>query len=453
MGAKLLKSIPQLSAIHWLIGLALLGLTGALGFIPTQSDFATLMLLYIPFFGLYLWCIKRISSREVPFFLLIAIAARLIMLFAFPQLSDDVYRFIWDGRLLINGYNPFEQLPIDYIKGAEAIPGLTSALFQELNSPEYFTIYPPVAQATFALSCWVFPTNIVASALVMKLVLIAFEMGSLWLLVKLLKHYELPAQLILIYALNPLIILEISGNLHFEGAMIFFLLLAWWLLIRERWLLSALALALSVAAKLLPLMFLPLLIRRLGWKRSLAYFAVLGGALLLLFVPLFSQAFLQNFGNSLDLYFRKFEFNASIYYLLRWLGYQQVGYNLIAYIGPGLALGTLSGILLFTLSERRPSLRNWPTAMLFAITLYLFFTTTVHPWYTAMPLVLSIFTRFRFPVLWTGLVMLTYVNYSYPTYFENLWVVALEYGVVVGMMVWEVWHKSPPENRMIDPGA
>ncbi len=438
MEALLPKSTFNVAARYWLMGMSMLVLTTALGFGPGQADFAWLMALYLPFFGFYVWILKGATRTEVPFLLTIAVLARLILVFAFPQLSDDIYRFIWDGRLLIQGHNPFEQLPIDYINGDASIPGLSRELFEELNSPEYFTIYPPVAQATFALASWLFPNSIMSSALVMKLVLFAFEMGTLWLLVRLLRHYQMSPQLVLIYALNPLIILEISGNVHFEGAMIFFLLLAWWLLIRERWLWSAVALALSIAAKLLPLMFLPLLIRRLGWKRSVRYFAVLGGVLLLLFVPLFSQAFVQNFGESLDLYFRKFEFNASIYYLLRWVGYQQVGYNLIAYIGPGLALGTLTGILLYMLLEKRPSLQNWPVAMLFAITLYLLFTTTVHPWYTAMPLVLCIFTRFRFPILWTGLIMLTYVNYSYPVYFENLWVVAVEYLVVLGMVVWEV---------------
>ncbi|GJM34006.1 MAG: hypothetical protein DHS20C18_30070 [Saprospiraceae bacterium] len=425
----------QTSPKDWLFAIGLLAVTVAIGYLPGQSDFGPLISLYAVFFGLYLLAINCTSISAVPFYLGLAVVMRLIMVFAFPQLSDDIYRFIWDGRLWNQGYNPFEQLPTYFVGGNLQVPGLTPELFSKLNSPEYFTIYPPVAQATFAIACWLFPNSIVASALVMKSVLLAFELGSLWLIVRLLRHYDLPPHLVLIYALNPLIILEISGNVHFEGGMIFFLLLAWWLLICGRWTWSAIALALSIATKLLPLMFLPLLIRRLGWKRSLGYFVVLGMASILLFAPLLSQTFVQNFSNSLDLYFRKFEFNASIYYLLRWVGYQQVGYNLIAYIGPGLAIGTLTGILFFTLFERQPNLRNWPTAMLFAITLYLFFTTTVHPWYTVMPLVLCIFTRFRFPIMWTGLIMLTYVNYSYPGYFENLWVVAIEYLVIFVVII------------------
>ncbi|MEL6721147.1 MAG: mannosyltransferase, partial [Bacteroidota bacterium] len=201
---------------------------------------------------------------------------------------------------------------------------------------------------------------------------------------------------------------------------------------------SALSFALSIASKLLPLMFLPLLIKRLGWQKSLLYFSIVGSTVLLLFLPLISGAFLQNFGNSLDLYFRKFEFNASIYYLIRWIGFQIKGFNLIAKIGPALALGTLIGISALSLYERKPKIDRLPLMMLFAICIYLSFTTTVHPWYVSLPLVLCCFTNFRFPVLWSGLIFLTYINYSYTSYQENLWVVGLEYVLVWVFFIFEL---------------
>lgn len=428
--------IPK-SARLWLASLIFLGSIIFLGFVPAQSDFAWIILGYLPAFAVYVWVISSQAKIPLWFFLGLALLARFILLFSFPNFSDDVYRFIWDGRLLVQGLNPFDHLPAYYMEPGNEVSGLTAALFRELNSPEYFTIYPPVAQGTFALACWLFPNSLAGSALVMKLFLLVCEIGTLWLLPKLLTSFQLPPERSLIYVLNPLIIVEIMGNLHYEGAMIFFLMLGIWWLQQKRIYAAAVAIALSIAAKLLPLLFLPFLIRRLGWPKSFRFFPVLGFSLLLLFLPLLSGVFLENFGNSLDLYFRKFEFNASVYYVLRWLGYLQKGYNQIALIGPLLATGTFIGIMAMAYREKSNNWQSLPALALFAISLYLFFTTTVHPWYVAMPLVLCLFTNWRYPVVWSGMILLTYINYSYTEYHENLWIVGLEYSVVFGFLIWE----------------
>jgi alpha-1,6-mannosyltransferase len=425
----------------WIIALIIIAGTAFLGFVPQQSDFGLIAAGYLPVFSVYAFLISQ-KEEQVPlkFYLGTAILARLILLFSFPNLSDDIYRFIWDGRLIVQGQNPFDHLPAYYLEPGHEVIGLTSSLFQSLNSPEYFTIYPPVAQATFAFSSWLFPESIAGSALTMKLFLLAGEVGTIWLLPKLLNVFQLSPHRSLIYALNPLIIVEIMGNLHYEGAMIFFFLLGLWFLQKKRIYLAAGAIALSIAAKLLPLLFLPFFIRRLGWAKSVRFFPVLGIFVLLLFLPLLSGVFLENFGNSLDLYFRKFEFNASVYYVARWIGFQLVGYNMISVIGPMLASWTLLGISLLALWGLLGEKTSWstlPGKALFAICVYLLLTTTVHPWYTALPIVLCLFTNWRFPLLWSALILLTYINYSYPEYFENLWIVGLEYGLVLLFLIYE----------------
>lgn len=426
------------------VGLAtiLAGLTIGLGYWVEQSNFFPLVGLYALFFCAYLFIYNTAKPEQVfPFWIAIAIGLRLMLVFAFPNLSDDVYRFIWDGRLWLQGQNPFNHLPTYYLEPGNELPGLSKELFNQLNSQEYFTIYPPVAQLTFVISTWLFPNSIYGSAVLMKLFLLGFEIGNLWLIRKLLNQFQLPEKNVLLYALNPLILVEITGNLHFEGGMIFFLLLGIWLLTQQQWVGSAASVALSVASKLLPLMFFPFWIRRLGLIQSIRYFILVGIVLIGLFLPLFSGAFLESFGSSLNLYFQRFEFNASIYYIFRWIGYQRVGYNMIATYGPLLSLGTVVGILLMALFDRDKSWKGLFAKMLFAITLYLAFTATVHPWYISLPLVCCLFTSYRFPVLWSGVILLTYINYSYGEYYENLWVVALEYTLVYSFLIWELIFK------------
>ena len=469
------------------IGGLLITLVYWLGYETLRSDFPQLITLYGAFFLLYLGVFHFSETQKtITFFVGVGILSRFLLLFTIPNFSDDLYRFIWDGRLLTQGINPFDHLPSYYIEHHRAIPGLTNELYQQLNSPNYFTIYPPLNQVIFALATWLFPNSIWGSSLVMKSCLFIFEVGSLFLIVQLLRHFKLPAKNVLLYALNPLIIIEITGNIHFEGAMIFFLLLAIWLFaIKKRWVLSAIAFALSVASKLLPLMFLPLMVRRIGkpvslttpakvealgntksltplkqllpffknrivlkewfaldWKRIIAYFSIISFTLIGLFTPLINGVFLTNFGDSLNLYFQKFEFNGSLYYFFRWVGFQVKGYNIIGTLGPVLALSALTGILLMTLLEEKTDWSKLFERMLFAVCCYLFCSATVHPWYVAMPIVFCVFTRFRFPILWSGLIFLTYINYSYEDYFENLWVVGMEYVLVFGYLIYELSSKK-----------
>lgn len=422
-----------------LLAIPLIALTVGLGFFVQQSDFVPIIAQFEIFFSLYILIFLYTNKKsEIAFFIGVSIFLRFILLFALPNLSDDVYRFIWDGRLLINGHNPFDFLPSYYIENNIETAGINEALFSKLNSPEYFTIYPPVAQGVFAFACWLFPNSIIGSTITMKVFLFLCEVGSLFFIKKLLDHFQFPAKNILLYALNPLIIIELCGNLHFEAAMIFFLLAAVFFLVKNKLTFSAFSMALSIASKLLPLMFLPFLIKRLGWKKSLQYFTIVGFVIVLLFAPLISGAFFNNFGASLDLYFQKFEFNASIYYAFRWVGYQVVGYNWIQSAGPAFAIIVLLGILTTGFLENNFDWKNLFEKMLFAICLYLAFATIVHPWYVSLPIVLCLFTRFRFPILWSGLVFLTYINYSYGEYFENLWIVGLEYVLVFSFLIYEL---------------
>ena len=444
------KAIP----LSVLTAIAFLFLTYFLGYQLDRTEFTFLSAHLSLFFLLYIAVFHYSQDEKTIFFFVgIGVLLRFLLIFAFPNLSDDIYRFIWDGHLLIQGINPFDQLPTFYIENTSTIPGITKDLYQQLNSPNYFTIYPPVNQFIFATAAYLSPTSWWGSSVVMKSFLFVMELGSLLLIIQLLRHFKLPLKNVVLYALNPLIIFEIMGNIHFEGAMIFFLLLSIWLIIvKKRLVWSAIAFALSVASKLLPLIFLPFFIARLSqnkralatpstptalfwfttidWKRNSLFFAVLGISLLLLFLPLLSGAFFSNFGASLNLYFKKFEFNASLYYFFRWVGFQYKGYNVIQSLGPALSIMVLVGILWTMFQEQSPNWTNLFNKLLFAITFYLLLAMTIHPWYVALPIVCCLFTNYRFPIVWSGLVFLTYINYSYAAYYENLWIVGIEYVVV-----------------------
>ena len=192
-----------------------------------RSDFQQLFMVYSLWFGasifVFFWAK---GAKRIYFFVSVGILLRAITIFATPQLSDDVYRFLWDGRLWWQGFHPFEQMPFYFIENQLLTDDISCYLFAHMNSPAYFTIYPPVCQAVFATATFFFKNDISAAIIGIKFFLFACEIGSILLIIRLLIFFKLPLRNVLLYALNPLAILEICGNAHFEGAMVFFLLAA-----------------------------------------------------------------------------------------------------------------------------------------------------------------------------------------------------------------------------------
>ncbi len=431
------RALRRVKLWQWLAAAVMAACTWGLGYGVAQSDFGRILAFYALFFLVYAGVATLGHRERVGFWLVVAVVLRLLLLPAVPALSDDVWRFLWDGRLLAQGISPFAHLPAWYLEPGHELPGLTAELYGRLNSPAWFTIYPPVAQWVFALSAWLSPNDALGSIVVLRLFLLACELGTLWLLYALCRHFGLAPRQVLWYALNPLVIVEITGNLHFEGAMICFALLSLWLAVQQRLWASAAAMSLSVASKLLPLMWWPFFIRRWGWRRAPAWFAVSILLIALLFAPLVWGPLWAHFGESLDLYFRKFEFNAGIYYLVRWLRYLQLGYNDIARIGPALALAAGIGILLMAWRDRRTDWASLPQSMMWALTWYLLLATTVHPWYLTTLVALAALTPWRFPIAWSALAVLSYHAYAATPVQEKMWVVALEYALVSGWLLWE----------------
>jgi alpha-1,6-mannosyltransferase len=430
---------PRLTAAQ---GLALLGSAAAyfgLAYAAPRPEFGRLLLLFAAAFGCYAWLLHR--PLPLRYGLAAALVLRLLWLPATPALSDDYHRFRWDGALVAAGQSPFRWRPDEL----PAPPGTArAALYAHLNSPHYYSVYPPVCQAAFGLGHWLFPDSEQGFIITLRLLILLAEAGTAALLLGLLRHFGLPSRQAFLYLLNPLVIVELTGNLHFEAVLISGFLGALLLLARGRGVRSAGALALSVAAKLLPLLLLPLLVRRLGLRPFLAYAATLTVALLGLFAPFLSAELVRNVGRSLDLYFHRFEFNASLYYLARAVGYRLTGYNEIARIGTGLGVLAAAWVAVVALAERRPTLRTLPLAALAALTGYYLLATTVHPWYLTPLVALSAFTRFRFALVWSGLAVLSYAAYRSAVYSENLELVALEYVLVLGVLAWEIRRPVAP---------
>ncbi|UZR94469.1 hypothetical protein [Chondrinema litorale] len=206
---------------------------------------------------------------------------------------------------------------------------------------------------------------------------------------------------------------------------------------RKQIVLAAIFFSFSVASKLLPLMFLPLLFFVLEWKKAIKFYLITGLMILLLFVPFLNQEMITNLGSSVNLYFQKFEFNASIYYVIRWIGYQVKGYNIIQTAGVRLSYFVVAFIFIMSLSKPF-DYKSLFIKMLFAISIYFFTATIIHPWYVCSLVAISIFTEFKFSYLWSALAIVSYATYNNAEYKENLLLTTLEYTLVYGYLIYEL---------------
>ena len=432
------------SGQQWLALLVAVAAYGGLAYATPRAKFGQLLLLFGLALGSYLVLLRW--PLPLRWGLAAALGLRLLWLPAAPALSDDVYRFRWDGLLVAHGISPFLYRPAEIIADGgrrtlqtaqnrdELMPEL-APLYRKLNSPNYYSVYPPVCQYIYGAAARVFPHSEAAFTCFLRLVIVAAEAGTAWLLLALLARWQLPATRAYWYLLHPLSIIELTGNLHIEAVVSYFLLLAFYFLTQRRRWQSASALALSVATKLLPLLLLPLLVRKLGWQQFIRYCLLTGLGLASLFIPFISPELIKNISRGLQLYFHNFEFNASVYYVLRPIGYWLTGYNQIAVIGPALAGLAATFTLLLAYRAKGRDIAMLPGLLLLSLTAYYLLATTVHPWYLTLLLALSVFTHLRFPRVWAGLAMLSYAAYQSRAYPENLWLVGLEYVGVAAVML------------------
>lgn len=435
-----------------LLLLSCVALYFSFGYDLERTDFIKLLSLYGALFFLS-WKLFQLEKFNWKLVFSAGIIFRLIFLFSIPNLSQDFYRFIWDGKLLLNDINPYLFSPNELISDGNILFPLQNMLLNGMGSLSAgnHSNYPPLKQLFFAFAALFTEKGILGALIAFRLLIISAEVGIFYFGRKLLRDLNLPENNIFWYFLNPLIIIELSGNLHFEAVMLFFLLWSIYLLHKGKWIWSAVIFSCAVSIKLIPLLFLPLLWRFFQkrdpqesqniWKLLLFYF-IITFLTFISFLPFLDSDLFQNFLETTGLWFQKFEFNASVYYVIRWIGFQITGYNIIKTAGLILAGTTFFAVLALSFLRHNRNISGLICSMLFAISIYYFLATTVHPWYLATPLLLSIFTKYKFAMVWTAMAFLSYAAYSATNFQENYLLIALEYLVVVGFFLKEIFNRN-----------
>src|SRR5215213_712582 len=223
--------------------------------------------------GLAAWATARASESDgrwtLPLILAFGLLMRLIVLPVEPLLSDDIYRYVWDGRVQAAGINLYRYVPAD-----PALAALRDAdIFPRINRADYaVTIYPPVAQVFFVLV-----TRLSESVLALKVALIGCEAVIVAVVIGLLPRLGQPTGRVVAYVWHPLPIWEVANNGHVDALMVALMMGGIWLAVaygRVLW--GAAVITLGALAKPFALLALPPLWRPFDWRMPLIVAAVAG---------------------------------------------------------------------------------------------------------------------------------------------------------------------------------
>ena len=205
----------------------------------------------------------RAARSTLIIVIVLAVLFRLSLLFSPPYLSDDIYRYIWDGRVQAAGINPYRYIPAD----AALAQLQDDKIYPRINRKDYArTIYPPVAEAVFFLT-----TRISESVTWMKATTVLFEALAVWALAQLLASFGLPRQRILLYAWHPLTVWEFAGSGHADSIAIAFIALALLARRRKSEIGTGLTVACATLGKVFPFVLFPAFYKRWSWKMPLAF--------------------------------------------------------------------------------------------------------------------------------------------------------------------------------------
>ncbi len=422
-----------------------------------KSEIEIYFILLIPLFILYGILVYLTLNNRFPAgyffstFFLSAVLIRLLLIPSGPVLSDDVYRYLWDGKINAAGINPYQYAP----ESNELLAFRDTEVYPNINFPEIATVYPPLSQFYFLINSWIGGT-----IFSWKILLLIMELLVWVLLIRLLNFFGINKSRIFIFIYNPLLIIETYQSGHLEIIGVFFFCLALYEYYNRRDWRSILFYTLAILTKFLPLFSGIALL----WKNSTRKILFITGLILMFLLP-FSLA------GSIPLpglfsYINRWEFNGAVFQLLIsfFKMIQLPEYNLMTidlsghletfYMGTGFYYKVLAIIFFIILvidqlNKLRPTARFRTISLLQTCFVFtgaiLLLTPTLYPWYLIWILPFLIFVPNLSWLILTFLIQLSYFilkDYSLSGIWEeSIWILLLQYVPFYFLLLFEYLDK------------
>lgn len=307
-----------------------------------------------------------------------------LWLLAPPVLSDDLYRYIWEGRLWLEGFNPYAIAPND-----PSLAFLRDEGWVSINNKALVSIYPPLSQVLFAIAAW-----LGGGVTTVKLLALA---GLTWTSGWVARTTGDP-RVALAVGLNPLLSAESALNGHFDVLVGAAFMTVAWALYRRHFTTAGIAVCVAVGLKVVGLVALPLL-----WRRPKALVAAASVSVLLL-APLVVSRTLDDSASGPGQFATRWQGNESVFAFFDWISRQLLADSsagLVARMAAAMALLAVVAVLM----KRRVPATMATRALVWTV---LLLSPQVHPWYLGWLLPLDLAARGRAALVWSAAVLCAY---------------------------------------------
>jgi hypothetical protein len=346
--------------------------------------------------------IHKVPIKEswIAWIIFSGLLARLILIPSAPILEDDFYRYMWDGAVTANGFNPYVYSPQDVLDKKTEVPEKildlskdSGTIINKINHPKIKTLYPALSQIVFAISYYIFPWSVVG----WKFVMLIGDILLLFFLIKILNELKLPILYVAIYWLNPVVLHEFFNTGHYDLFALLFTAISIYYFLKNKHLTSSVMLALAVGFKLWPILILPILLRRLTNQKLklIASGLVFSLLVFIIFIPVLLAGYDENQG--FMKYAANWINNAAFYTLLKdGIELFTTTFKIYYVCADCVARWIVGGIIFISLLFliRKPAKDNLDIAdkILMIIAISFLISPTQFPWYLTwmiLPLVFS----------------------------------------------------------------
>ena len=367
--------------------------------------------------GVLWWAWPRLQSmswiRSAVWILVIAAIFRLVALSAPISLSDDIWRYLWDGAVILEGESPYEETATERFERQ----GGDEALFEAINRPDNHTVYPPGAQAAFAVAMWFSEVAGGAGERWLRLLFVIMDLLGVMGLMVVLRQVGRSPWWAAVYGWHPMVYWEVGAGGHTEALGIALLAAMVWAALKGRGLIAGVAIGLAGVMKWTFLMASPIIgiylwVRYGVWaaiKATVAAWAVVIAS----YGPFFSEGLIANQWESFKLYAEHFSYNAPLYYVLRWsMGYREGVTEPVTHLTGPILNGALLISLVLLAWWQSGDRQRLLAGVCLALGAYVVFSPVFHPWY-AMPFVAAgAMAGWSTPAVVGALSMVSYSYYS-----------------------------------------
>ena len=380
---------------------------------------------------------KSATHEVLRVILLWGLVFRAIAFFAQPIYEDDHYRYLWDGRTLVETGNPYAHAPEDFF-GARGVTDEFQEILDNINHPEIPTIYGPVSQYAFGFSYLIAKAKLYP----LKLLLLIADLATLWCLSRLTVSSNL-----ILYAWCPLLLKETIITAHIDSLGIALLVAACYFYRNHQALLTGIFCGLAISAKVFAVLIVPFLLFRSRIVSWLSFSLTL----LICYLPFAFKPGHAGFDVTRD-FASLWEFNSSLVGILSLL----LPFSLAKQLA-SLAFVVCYGIyfLWFMRDKEQISLPqgDWVFGLFFLL------APVVNPWYLLWMLPFVVINPSFWGVTTLAAVTLSYVNGTFvpslglPSYHHPSWLRPLEYGVIaisLGIGYWMQRNASSCPLRLKD---